>query len=92
MGRQDLASQRRGGHAAGWGLNLRRVFDLRRAGASGGHVLGKRPIKDIVILETLADKQIPEELSEVAIIWFVIEPQGPSVVEVNGKFVGKATA
>lgn len=48
------------------------------------------PIKDIVILEAFADKEIAENLTEVAIVGLVVEAKGSSVVEVDGKLVGEA--
>ena len=55
-------------------------------------VLVDGPIKDIVILETLTNKEITEDLPEVGVIRLVIEAKGTSVVEVDGKLVGEATA
>lgn len=50
------------------------------------------PVEDVVILKPFSYEQIPEDLAEVGIIRLVIESQGASIVEVNGKFVGEATA
>ena len=50
------------------------------------------PIKDIVILETLTNEEITEDLSEVRVVRLVIETKGASVVEVDSKLVGEATA
>ncbi|KFY83183.1 hypothetical protein V500_10142, partial [Pseudogymnoascus sp. VKM F-4518 (FW-2643)] len=50
------------------------------------------PVEDTVVLKTLANEEITEDLSEVDVIWLVIEAEGTSVVEVNGKLVGQAMA
>ena len=55
-------------------------------------VLVDSPIEDIVILETLTNEEITEDLSEVGVIRLVIESEGSSVVEVDGKLVGEASA
>jgi hypothetical protein len=55
-------------------------------------VLVDSPIEDIVILETLTNEEITEDLSKVRVIWLVIEAEGTSVVEVDGELVGEASA
>jgi len=55
-------------------------------------VLVDGPIEDIVILETLTDEEIAEDLSEVGVVGLVIEAEGASVVEVDGELVGEASA
>ena len=55
-------------------------------------VLVDGPIKDIVILETLTNEEITEDLSEVRVIRLVIKAEGSSVVEVDGKLVREASA
>jgi len=50
------------------------------------------PIKDIIILETLTNEEITEDLSKVRVIRLVIETEGTGVVEVDGKLVGEASA
>ena len=55
-------------------------------------VLVDGPIEDIVILETLTDEEITEDLSEVRVIRLVIKAEGTSVVEVDGELVGEASA
>jgi hypothetical protein len=55
-----------------------------------GYLYG--PIEDIVVLKTLTNEEITEDLSEVDVIRLVIEAEGMSVVEVNGKLVGQAMA
>lgn len=55
-------------------------------------VLVDSPVKDIVVLEALANKEITEDLSEVRIVWLVVEAKGTGVVEIDGKLVGKVAA
>ena len=55
-------------------------------------VLVDSPIKDVVVLETLTDEQVTEDLSEVGVVWLVIESKRAGVVEVDGELVGEATA
>ena len=50
------------------------------------------PVEDIVILEGLANKEVAENLAEIGVVRLVIKAQRTRVVEVNGKFVGEATA
>ena len=50
------------------------------------------PVKDVVVLISFADEKIAEELPQVRVVRLVIEPQGTSVVQEDGKFVGEATA
>lgn len=33
------------------------------------------PVEDVVVGEALAVEKIPEELAQVRVVWFVIEPQ-----------------
>lgn len=55
-------------------------------------VLVDGPIEDIVILETLTDEEIAEDLSEVRVVRLVIKAEGTSIVEVDGKLVGETSA
>lgn len=55
-------------------------------------VLVHSPVEDIVVLETLTNEKITEDLSEVRVIRLVVEAERTSVVEVDGKLVGEATA
>jgi len=55
-------------------------------------VLVDGPIKDIVILEALTNEEITEDLSEVRVIRLVIEAEGTSIVEIDGKLVREASA
>jgi hypothetical protein len=50
------------------------------------------PIKDIVVLITLADEEISEELAEVGIVGLVIKAKSASVIQKDTEFVGVATA
>ena len=55
-------------------------------------VLVDGPIEDIVVLESLANKEITEDLAKVRVVGLIVETEGASVVEVDGKLVGEATA
>lgn len=55
-------------------------------------VLVDGPVEDVVVLEGFADEEVPEDLAEVGVVGLVVEAQGTGVVEVNGEFVGVATA
>lgn len=55
-------------------------------------VLVDGPVEDVVVLEGLADEQVTEDLAEVGVVGLVVEAQGTGVVEVDGEFVGVATA
>uniref|UniRef100_A0A8D0DRL8 Uncharacterized protein n=1 Tax=Salvator merianae TaxID=96440 RepID=A0A8D0DRL8_SALMN len=46
------------------------------------HKLEHVPVEDIIIGETLAMKEIAEQLPQVRVVWFVIKPQGTAEVEV----------
>jgi hypothetical protein len=50
------------------------------------------PIKDIIVLIALADKEISEELAEIGIIGLVIKAKGSSVVQKDTELIGKTTA
>lgn len=41
------------------------------------------PVEDVVVGETLPVKEIAEELAQVGVVRFVIEPQGAAEVEVS---------
>ena len=43
------------------------------------------PVEDVVIGESLAVEEVPEQLSQVGIVWLVIKAQGTTEVEVGGK-------
>ena len=55
-------------------------------------VLVDSPVKDVVVLESLANKEITEDLSQVAVVGLVVESERSSIVEINGKFVGESAA
>jgi hypothetical protein len=50
------------------------------------------PVEDVVVLETLTNEEVSEDLTEVAVIGLVIEAEGSSIVQVDGKLVREATA
>lgn len=56
------------------------------------YVFVNSPVEDVIILKSFSYEQIPEDLAEVGVIRFVIEPQRAGIVKVNGKFVREATA
>jgi hypothetical protein len=55
-------------------------------------VLVDGPIEDIVVLEAFTDEKITEDLSEIGIVWLVVETKRSSIVEIDGKLVGESTA
>jgi hypothetical protein len=55
-------------------------------------VLVDGPIKDVVVLEGFTHEKVTEDLAEVGIVRLVIEAEGASVVQVDSKFIGEATA
>lgn len=55
-------------------------------------VLVDGPVEDVVVLEALANKKITEDLAKVAVVGLVVEAKGTSVVQINGKLVGKPAA
>lgn len=55
-------------------------------------VLVDGPIEDVIVLETLTNEEIAEDLAEVRVVGLVIETKGTSVVEVDGELIGEATA
>lgn len=56
------------------------------------YVFVDSPVKDIVILETFPDKQVPEDLTKIRVVGLVIKPEGSGVVEVDSELVGESTA
>lgn len=55
-------------------------------------ILVHSPIENIVVLKSLANKKIAENLAQVAVVGLVIESKRPCIVEVNGKFVRESAA
>lgn len=55
-------------------------------------VLVDGPIEDVVVLETLADEKVAEDLAQVRVVRLVVEAKRAGVVEVDGKLIGEATA
>jgi hypothetical protein len=55
-------------------------------------VLVHSPVKDVVVLEALADEEITEDLAEVGVVRLVVEAKRAGVVEVDGELIGEATA
>ena len=55
-------------------------------------VLVHGPIENVVVLESLADKEITEDLAEVGVVWLVVEAKGTGVVEVDGELIWESTA
>lgn len=44
------------------------------------------PIEDVVIRKTLTMKKISKELTQVRIIWFVVEAERATVIEIGSEF------
>lgn len=55
-------------------------------------ILVHSPVKDIVVLETLADEEIAEDLAEVTVVRLVVEAERASVVQVDSKLVREPAA
>lgn len=74
--------------------NLAPTSSRLLAGASaiiGGASLD-RPVEHVIILETLPNKKVTEELAKVGVVRLVIEAKSTRVVQEDAKLVGKATA
>jgi hypothetical protein len=50
------------------------------------------PVKDVVILESLTDKKVTEQLAEVRVVGLVIETERTNIVEVDRKLLREAAA
>src|SRR6478752_7256994 len=55
-------------------------------------VLVDCPVENIIILETLTNKEVAEDLAEVAVIRLIVESKRSSVVEVDCELIGESTA
>jgi hypothetical protein len=55
-------------------------------------VLVHGPVEYVVVLETLSDEKIAEDLAEVRIVRLIIKAQRARVVEIDSKFVRESTA
>ena len=55
-------------------------------------VLVDSPVKDVVVLEALADEEVAEDLAEVRVVGLVVKAKRAGVVEVDGELVREATA
>lgn len=70
------------------------LLTLQSIIASGARALHSRlqgPVKDIVVLESLPDKQVTEELAEVRVVRLVVESKRTAIVEIDGKFMGETS-
>jgi len=56
-----------------------------------GYVFEDCPVEDVVVLESLADKEISEEFPQICIIRFIVKSQTPRIIQKDSKFIGKAT-
>ena len=50
------------------------------------------PVEHVVVLEAFADKEITEDLTKIGVVRLVIETKRSSIVQIDGKLVGEATA
>ncbi|KAI3487940.1 hypothetical protein L1887_48023 [Cichorium endivia] len=50
------------------------------------------PVKDVVVLEALADEEVAEELTEVRVVGLVVEAERTAAVEIDGHLRGEAAA
>ena len=51
-----------------------------------------RPVKDVVVLKPFSDKQVAKQFAEVRVVGLVVEAERTAVIEVDGKFIGEASA
>lgn len=51
------------------------------------------PVKDVVVGEALTVEEVPEELPQVRVVWFIVKAQRAAEVQVGGKlgFRGRKT-
>jgi hypothetical protein len=52
-------------------------------------VFNNSPVEDVIVVVSFTNKQVTEKLSEIAVVWFIVETEGTCVIEVNGEFVGE---
>ena len=55
-------------------------------------VLVHGPVEDVIILKSFTNEEITEDLAEVGVIGFIVKTKRAGVVEIDGEFVGEATA
>jgi hypothetical protein len=50
------------------------------------------PVKDIVVLVALLNKEVAEEFTKVGVVWLIIEMKRSSIVQKDAKLVGETMA
>ncbi len=55
-------------------------------------ILVDGPVKDVIILEGFSDEKVTEDLSQIGVVWLVIEAEGAGVVEIDGELIREPTA
>jgi len=55
-------------------------------------ILEDGPIKDIVVLEALANEEVAEQLAQVTVVGLVVEAQRAHVIEVRRELLREALA
>jgi hypothetical protein len=58
-------------------------------GGGRAYCANYRPIKNGIILVTLANKQVAQELAQVRVVWFIIKSQRAGIVQKGGELTYK---
>mmetsp|Transcript_16937 Transcript_16937/g.33938 ORF Transcript_16937/g.33938 Transcript_16937/m.33938 type:complete len:319 (+) Transcript_16937:608-1564(+) len=69
-----------------------RTLTLRPLGLDAFLILEDGPVKDIIVLETLPNKEIAEKLSQVPIIRLIVETERAHVVQVSSELLRETFA
>lgn len=65
-------------------LSLSRVSRVAISlGAATTSKLEHVPVKYIVVCEALSMEQVPEQLAQIAVVWFFLEPKRSTIVEIG---------
>lgn len=67
------------------------LHSIITTGTRALHPRLQRPVKDIVVLESLPNKQVTEELAEIRVVRLVVESKRAAIVEIDGKFMGETS-
>lgn len=70
----------------------RTTSNQAKSGKQETYVFVDCPVKDIVVLESFADKEVTEQFAEVRVVRLVVEAERADIVEVDRKLLGEAAA